>query len=127
MSAISNVNYFAILKFVKMNMSKGMSWKIFEITANSDTVNWHWCHCTKNEFFRNFLRIWSYLLKKSLMENFIFRAVCLWFLKFLYSTNNKLNLKTTLWKLDSDSKSNSSCSLSIRCNIYIQYIYSLAI
>ena len=43
-------------------------------------------HCTKNEvsikhFFskcdqiRSFLRIWSYLLKKSLMENFIFSAV----------------------------------------------------
>ena len=43
-------------------------------------------HSTKNEvsikhFFskcdqiRSFLRIWSYLLKKSLMENFIFSAV----------------------------------------------------
>ena len=27
------------------------------------------------DFFSNFLRIWSHLLKKSLMENFIFRAV----------------------------------------------------
>ena len=40
------------------------------------------CHCTKNEvsfkdFFRK-LRIWSHLLKKSLIENFIFCAVNLW-------------------------------------------------
>ena len=48
-------------------------------------------HCTKkkfpiNDFFskwdqiRNFLRIWSHLLKKSIMENFIFcplQAACL--------------------------------------------------
>ena len=57
---------------------------------------WHWCHCTKNEvsakdFFskcdqiRRKLRIWSHLLKKSLMENFIFCEVCfpVSFVKFL--------------------------------------------
>ena len=44
----------------------------------------HRCyHCTKNEFFikeffskfdqiRSFLQIWSHLLRKSLMENFVF-------------------------------------------------------
>ena len=31
-------------------------------------------HCTKNEVFQN-LRIWSHLLKKSLIENFIFCAM----------------------------------------------------
>ena len=30
---------------------------------------------SKNEVFRRFQRIWSHLLKKSLTENFIFRAV----------------------------------------------------
>ena len=31
---------------------------------------------SKCDQIRSFLRIWSHLLKKSLMENFIFRAVC---------------------------------------------------
>ena len=30
----------------------------------------------KSDQIRSFLRIWSYLLKKSLMENFIFSATC---------------------------------------------------
>ena len=32
----------------------------------------------KYDQIRSFLRIWSHLLKKSLMENFIFCAVNLW-------------------------------------------------
>ena len=31
---------------------------------------------SKCDQIRSFLRIWSYLMKKTLMENFIFRAVC---------------------------------------------------
>ena len=31
---------------------------------------------SKYDQIRNFLRIWSHLLKKSLMENFIFSVVC---------------------------------------------------
>ena len=35
----------------------------------------------------SFLRIWSHLLKKSLMENFIFCAVCNWKWIFIYPEN----------------------------------------
>ena len=43
----------------------------FELFYNSGN-NFYNIHCTKNEVF---LRIWSNLLKKSLMEHFIFCAV----------------------------------------------------
>ena len=41
---------------------------------------------SKCEQIRSFLQIWSYLLKKSLMENFIFCVVS--FLLLLYSTRS---------------------------------------
>ena len=43
-------------------------------------------HCTQNEVFhRGFLRICLHLLKKSLVENFIFCAVSILYLSFLFS------------------------------------------
>ena len=41
---------------------------------------------SKCDQIRSFLQIWSYLLKKSLMENFIFCVVS--FLLLLYSTRS---------------------------------------
>ena len=38
---------------------------------------------SKCDQIRNCLRIWSHLLKKSFMENFIFCVVILWEIKFL--------------------------------------------
>ena len=46
------------------------------------TLYWHYIENKVKDFFSkcdqiySFLRIWSHLLKKSLMENFIFHAVC---------------------------------------------------
>ena len=44
-------------------------------------------HCTKNEVFTE-LQIWSHLLKKTLMENFIFCAVRIVNMIFLVHDNN---------------------------------------
>ena len=65
-------------------------------------------HCTKMKFsvkaflsksdqIRRFLRIWSHLLKKSLMKNFIFRAVSGNFNILLHQI--KLNLRCRFRKL----------------------------
>ena len=63
----------------------------FESERLFDTINIRWrCHCTKMKFsikgffnkcdqIRSFLRISLHLLNKSLMENFIFCAVCVLF------------------------------------------------
>ena len=50
---------------------------------------------SKCDQIRSFLRIWSHLLKKSLMENFIFCAVmvCIWIVLTQVFTESKLVLK----------------------------------
>ena len=71
---------------------------VWNLNKNTNAI-----HCTKIEvsikdFFNkcdqilSFLRIWSHLLKKSLMENFIFCAVISALLNF---SNLKVKLKTT--------------------------------
>ena len=47
-----------------MSLHKKMKFSIKDFFSKCDQIH-------------SFLRIWSHLLKKSLMENFIFRAVCM--------------------------------------------------
>ena len=70
----------------------GLMFNNLSTIEQGDSKTFRQCHVTCNaqkmkfpikDFFskydqiRNFLRIWSHLLKRSLMENFIFRAVLL--------------------------------------------------
>ena len=48
---------------------------------------------SKHDQICSFMRIWSHLLKKSLMENFIFRAVFNRFHQFIFSKDYKKNYK----------------------------------
>ena len=50
-------------QFVSINCAQKMKFSIKHFFSNCDQI-------------RSFLRIWSYLLKKSIMENLIFCAVC---------------------------------------------------
>ena len=54
---------------------------------------------SKNDQIRSFLQIWSYLLKKSLIENFIFCAV------IYVRTSLKHHNKSAPFKRDVDLKS----------------------
>ena len=47
---------------------------------------------------RSFLRIWSHLLEKSLMENFIFCAVNL--VHYLNFSNERLIFMSNIWNID---------------------------
>ena len=82
-------------------------------------------HCTMKfsikDFFskckqiRRFLRIWSHLLKKSLMENFIFSAVTL---IFVYQTIEKVTILKNIYNTDANKlfkaylQNNGSLNLS---------------
>ena len=70
----NNPPILALLKSVLMSLEFFFKLRMLcKFSCNSFRRKyWIWCiHCTKNSF----LRIWSYLLKKSLVENFIFCAV----------------------------------------------------
>ena len=100
-------------------------------------------HCTKNEFsikdffskcdqIRRKLRIWSHLLKKSLMENFIFCAVLViiffsWssLLLSLYLNAYKIVLITLLQtcsSLDFHDKRNNQCPMRLPGNIFCSFL-----
>ena len=64
--------YLAFDQFPYLPLNKKMKLSIKDFFSKYDQMN-------------SFLRIWSYLLKKSLLENFIFRAVFL----TSYSWNNR--------------------------------------
>ena len=82
---------------------------VLRIRTSKETLPWSLGCCTKTKFsikdffskcdqIRSFLRIWSHLLEKSLMENFIFCAVGFTILsksQTWYHQNLKLSLKVS--------------------------------
>ena len=78
----------------------------------------HYKHYTKNEVFNyNFLRIWSHLLKKSLMKNFIFCAVKI-INKYLLS--EAVVPRCSIKKLFLESSQNSKENTSVRVSFLIK-------
>ena len=65
---------------------------------------------SKCDQIRSFLRIWSHLFKKSLMENFIFCALwCFYSAVSDESVNKANNANSTAWSEDSDSVRSDLC------------------
>ena len=54
---------------------------------------------SKCDKIRNFLRIWSHLMKKSLMENFIFRAVIIGISLVNVNKSSSTESPNRLWKV----------------------------
>ena len=92
------MNSFSVLRlFSKFELTYIMSFKFHEPTLTSTAQKMKFSikdFFSKSDQIRSFLRIWLHLLKKSLMENFIFCAVqnsCQWeYPGFLYLLRNVL-------------------------------------
>ena len=64
---------------------------------------WHlswWLHYTKKWSLRSFLRIWSPLLNKSLVENFIFCVVVYHNFKYIQYNINNINLVIFIYEFE---------------------------
>ena len=65
------------LIFAAQNMQKGLFSRQAHTSLNSYEILLRGKKAASNDKqIRSFLRIWSHMLKKSLMENFIFCPVC---------------------------------------------------
>ena len=62
------IDFISIHQPVRQCLEQKMKFSIKDFSSKCDQIL---------SFLLSFLRIWSHLLERSLMENFIFRAVCL--------------------------------------------------